>query len=142
MSAYSLYTTAEDMAYFLQAVLSEQPEQSSSAYLSNTGIEQMFTPQVQVGDWPNLSWGLGWGIQQTEVGDLFWHWGAAAGFRNYIAGSREHRVGIIMFTNYEDGLPACSQILSVLDNPYIGVSHPAFDWLLPFEDWREDGQIV
>lgn len=142
VSAYSLYTTAEDMARFLQAILSDKSEKSSGAYLTSSSIRQMLTPQVKVGDCPNLSWGLGWGIQQTAMGDLFWHWGANPGFKHYVAGSREHQAGIVILTNYEDGLPTCRQILSLLGDPCLSVSHLAFDWLLPNEDWREDGRIV
>ncbi len=141
-SAYSLYTTAEDLAYFLQALIADKPEERTGTGLGDSSIEQMLTSQLKVGDWPDLFWGLGWGIQRTEVCNLFWHWGAAAGFRHYVAGSREHQVGIVILTNYEDGLQACKEIISCLDNPYLSVSHPAFDWLLHNDGWREDGRII
>lgn len=139
-SAYSLYTTIRDYARFVHILINANDMVPQSIRLSRELYEQIFIPQVQVGEWPTLFWGLGWGIETTTSGDLFWHWGAEAGYRNYVAFSTERHVGVTIFTNYEEGLYACRKIISRLDEPTLNVEHPAFGWLLPTEAWKEDGR--
>ena len=140
--AHTMYSSVRDLAYFMKAILSTKVDNNDSDFLSQASLEQIFTPQIRVGEWPKLFWGLGWGIQRTEKSELMWHWGAKAGYRHYIAASRKYQCGIVILTNFEEGLYAIKEILSLLDNPILSVSHPAFDWLLPTDAWREDGRII
>ena len=139
-SAYSLYTTLLDYARFVQVLISDADDVPPALRLSPELRAQIFAPQVQVGEWPTLFWGLGWGIQATASGHLVWHWGANYGYRSYVAFSTTHRTGIIMLTNDQKGLYTCRELLARLDAPALNGVHPAFDWLLPDNAWREDGQ--
>jgi CubicO group peptidase (beta-lactamase class C family) len=139
-SAYSLYTTLPDYARFVKALLFDAADLPPALCLSPELREQLFAPQVQVGEWPTLFWGLGWGIQSTASGHLVWHWGANYGYRSYAAFSTAHRTGVIILTNHQNGLYTCREIISRLDEPALKVAQPAFDWLLPSEAWKEDGR--
>lgn len=139
-SAYSLYTTLLDYARFMQALIFDTIDLPPALRLSPGLREQIAAPQVQVGDWPALFWGLGWGIQATAAGHLLWHWGANYGYRSYAAFSTAQRTGVIILTNDQKGLYTCREIISRLDAPALNGVHPAFDWLLPAEAWREDGR--
>jgi CubicO group peptidase (beta-lactamase class C family) len=140
-SAYSLYTTLRDYARFVQMLLSDADDATPAALrLSHRLRGQIFVPQVQVGEWPALFWGLGWGIQSTASGNLCWHWGANPGYRHYVAFSTARRTGVIILTNDQEGLYACREIIAHLDEPPLNVAHPAFDWLLPANTWQADGR--
>jgi CubicO group peptidase (beta-lactamase class C family) len=81
---------------------------------------------------------LGWGIQHTSAGDLFWHWGGAQnGYTSYTASLPARRSGVAIFTNSEDGLGICEEIARLA----LGETapHPAFEWLLPLDRWCPDG---
>lgn len=139
-SAYSLYTSLLDYARFVKALMFDAADLPPALHLSPELREQVTLPQVQVGEWPTLFWGLGWGIQSSASGDLVWHWGANYGYRSYVAFSTAHRTGVIILTNHQNGLYACREIISRLDESSLKVAHPAFDWLLPSEAWKEDGR--
>ena len=49
----------------------------------------MITPQVRLNS--ALSWGLGWGIQRDEHGEVLWHWGANNSFRNFVIADQRQR---------------------------------------------------
>ena len=74
----SLETTAADYALFVMAVMNRK-------LLKPATWEQMFTPLINVnGNSPEVFWGLGWGLEQTEEGESFWHWGDGGNSKAYI----------------------------------------------------------
>ena len=85
-AAGSLLTTIDDYGRFLIGILSE-----GGAGLSEGIRREMLTPQVKLNS--ALSWGLGWGIEHDEQGDLIWHWGANGSFRNFVLADPKHRRG-------------------------------------------------
>jgi CubicO group peptidase (beta-lactamase class C family) len=99
-SAYSLFTTALDYARFV--VESMRTVRGGCELLAPPTLREMVTPVVRVSD--ALSWGLGWGIDRTPVGDYFWQWGDLGDFHNFALGSRERRDGLTVFSNSERGL--------------------------------------
>ncbi len=131
-AAYSLYTTAEDYAKFMLAVMQGRG-------LRETSLRQMLTPQVDLADCLNctgsdeppaktsdvLSWGLGWGLQQTGDGPSIWHWGDNQIFRSYAVAFPAQGIGLVYLTNSETGL----SIRDALVARALGGQHPAFSWL-------------
>lgn len=128
-SAYSLCSTAGDYARFLLKMLDP-----ADAIAPN-----MLKAHSQLNAYPRLKWGLGWGIQQAH-GDqpIYWQWGGNRGFQSFAAFWRAQQRGIVILTNSNHGLEAIQQILPLLD---MGDDHAAFEWLLPPDRWRADGEI-
>jgi hypothetical protein len=102
----------------------------------------MLTPQVRLGSQPNLSWGLGWGLQHLhgEV-NSFWHWGARRDLtRCIVIGLPAKQSAVVIFTAHPEGLTIAEEIAQIaLEYPE---SFPAFAWLLPAESWRADGSTA
>jgi len=130
-AAASLYTTATDYARFVIAIM-------NGTGLKEETISQMLTPQVKVDaacsncidrkpTKPSqyLSWGLGWGLQSTEQGDAFWHWGDNGNFKCFVVAFKKEKMGIVAFTNSTTGLGIIPEIVSEA----IGGKHPAFAWM-------------
>jgi CubicO group peptidase (beta-lactamase class C family) len=94
-SAASLYTTAEDYAKFVAAML-------NSVGLKKKTLDLMLTPQIDVDD--NIYWSLGFGIDRFAEGDAFWQWGDYGIFRNYIMAFKKQKIAVVYFTNSFNGL--------------------------------------
>ena len=133
ISAATLHTTTLDYAEFLIAAL-------GGAALSRPTYSEMLRPQVRVDVGcsnciakkptgklsSELAWGLGWGLQETEDGPSFWHWGDnSSGFHAYVVGYPKARLGLVVFTN---GLGGHGIIPDVVEAS-IGGRHPAFAWI-------------
>ncbi len=125
-AALSLWTTSGDYARFLSAMLGEAE------------LRRMVTPQSAVGHVPDLYWGLGWGLQGQGSERSFWHWGARGMPRtmNFAVGWPQSHEAAVIFTNHADGLYLCRDILT---RRFPHRAFPAFDWLLPAQNWRADG---
>lgn len=102
-SAFSLYTTPSDYAQFLLAMMSNTNANEKSL------LDLMLTPQVNLEAF--CSWGLGWGLEHTSKGDYFWHWGNMGDSQCFTLASREHRQGIVIMTNSENGLALCELLV-------------------------------
>ncbi|MBW4438941.1 MAG: beta-lactamase family protein [Pleurocapsa minor GSE-CHR-MK-17-07R] len=127
-SALSLRTTVEDYGRFMAAILDNAPE-----------IAEMTRPQIAIQDVPNLHWGLGWGLQTSPSDLSFWHWGARGMPRtmNFVIGFPAKRSALVIFTNHANGLYLCRSIVELWSGE---PDMPAFEWLLPAQDWRPDGK--
>jgi|SRR5580704_6648262 CubicO group peptidase (beta-lactamase class C family) len=130
-AAASLHTTALDYSKFVIAVM-------TGAGLKPQTAAQMLTPQVKVNPActdcieampgalsDSLGWGLGIGLEHTDQGDSFWHWGDNGLFKCYVQAYPKQQAGIVVFTNSEYGLSIIPDIVNV---PFPG-PHPAFAWL-------------
>jgi len=130
-AAFTMHTNPLDYAKFVIAIL-------NGVGLNSKIINEMFRPQIKVQEGSansienytgqlssSVSWGLGWGIQCSEMGDSFWHWGDNGGFKSFILGSRSSKNAIIIFTNGSNGLILISEII----NKYTGATQPALEWL-------------
>ena len=130
-AAASLRTTPRDYAAFVIAVMQGSGLRGSTA-------RQMLSSQVRVdagcsnciGRQPTrpsetISWGLGIGLQRSEIGDAFWHWGDNPGFKCYVAGFRKRKAGVVILTNSDNGLGIIPEIAKLAT----GGDHPAFKWL-------------
>ncbi|GAB3015319.1 serine hydrolase domain-containing protein [Spirosoma pulveris] len=110
-AAYSLQTTADDYARFILAIM-------TSNGLKPATIDQMLTAQGRLpatfsgGETlsPTLSWGLGFGLENTPTGDYFWHWGDNDTYKCYLVGNRKRLEAIVYFTNSANGLSLIDEI--------------------------------
>jgi hypothetical protein len=72
-----------------------------------------------------LFWGLGWGIQRDEHGEVLWHWGANNSFRNFVIADVPNRRAVVVFTNSENGPRLYERVIVAVT----GHDHPAFLWI-------------
>jgi CubicO group peptidase (beta-lactamase class C family) len=92
----SLRSSAGDLATFLI-------ELAEPKYLGNDLASQIPSRQVSINN--DFSWGLGPGIQHSEQGDALWQNGITFGFRSVMVIYPQQRMGVVVLTNSEDGLP-------------------------------------
>jgi CubicO group peptidase (beta-lactamase class C family) len=128
--ASSLQTTALDYGRFMTALLDGKG-------LKPDTLKQMETPQTPVeqnctancfGVAPlstNVFWGLGVGLEKTSAGLAFWHWRDNGAFKAYMAGFPEHKCGLVMFTNSENGLTIADAVVKAA----LGSGQPGLQWL-------------
>ena len=101
----SLQTNAGDYAKFVIATL-------NGSLLKRATWEEMLKPQIPVSSkFPDLYWGLGWGLEKTEEGESFWHWGDSGESRNYISANLAQKNAVVFFTNSENGLSFLREII-------------------------------
>ncbi len=116
VSASSLISNVTDYSKFLQYVLKEYKK-------NNPIIKRMVTPIIPVkddGKWGKLSWGLGWGIEETSQGKNIWHWGNNGEFRSLVVANLEKGIGLVYVSNSASGL---EPIAYIIQNT-IGGIHP------------------
>ncbi len=115
-AAASLHTTAPDYAAFVTAVL-------NGTGLKKQTLTAMFTPQIQVPEKrtnaaaalsTSVAWGLGVGLQETPAGKAFWHWGDNYSFRCYVLAYPKEKMGVVYFTNSNNGLSVANRILHLV----------------------------
>lgn len=132
-AAGSLQTTAADYAKFVAAIL-------DGTGLKKETRRQMTTPQIRIDEAclicttkqaeklsSEIAWGLGWGLQTTDEGNSFWHWGDNGNNKAFIVAFEKQKDGIVVFTNSANGLTILKEILA----DGLGGKHPAFRWLNP-----------
>ena len=125
VSAGSLRTTATDYAQFLIAMM--KPGNIDSPKLTEASLQQMLTPQIKVSQ--SIDWGLGWGLEKTNDGNFFWHWGDLGTFKSFTLASNESNTGIVILTNSQNGLKICEPIV----RQAVGGQHPAFKfWMIDY----------
>lgn len=112
-AAASLLTTASDYARFLKAVL-------QGVGLEAATREAMLSPEssLAAASWGDdeeakaqLSWGLGWGLQPTEDGRAFWHWGDNGDAKAFTMVEIESGRGFVYFANSNDGLSIAGAVV-------------------------------
>lgn len=116
----SLHTTPSDFARFLCAML--VPTKGLDRRGAQ-GLADMLQPQVKLSN--ALAWGLGWGLEDTDSGAVFWHWGDNPGYKSIALAVPTKGTGIIIMTNGDGGLGLCDHLIRTI----IGGDHPAFAWL-------------
>jgi hypothetical protein len=97
--AGSLICTADEYARFLSTMLAggQRPDWA----VSEGSRAAMLSPRIELN--PALSWGLGWGLEATDRGPLFWHWGDNGPFTAFAVGDPARRRALVVFTNSESG---------------------------------------
>lgn len=122
LSAATLHTTAHKFALFVIDVLKFKYKQSSILKTAEL-MKEVLSPQVSLNS--ELSWGLGWGLQETSHGRSFWHWGDNQVFKNIVIVFLDDELGIIITTNSKKGL----KFLRLLYNQILGFELPCFKML-------------
>ncbi len=121
-AAATLHTTATDYARFITAVMNRE-------LLSDTMASAMLTSQIEVDS--GVTWGLGIGLQLSVSeggggsGGAFWHWGDNRGYKAYTLTDPDARVGVVWFTNSENG----QSILESMLAHTVGGDQPGARWL-------------
>ena len=130
-AAASLHTTAADYARFVAGVL-------NGAGLKKETLRRMLTPQIKVDEGgtnttsrpadklsPNISWGLGVGLQTTPDGVSFWHWGDNGDAKAYFVAFQQQKFGVVVFANSANGLSFMPELI----DEAVGGQQPAFAWI-------------
>ncbi len=130
-AAASLHTTAEDYAKFVLAIL-------QSKGISKRTRDMMLTPVVQTHAkgtqtirrpdaplFPGVFWGLGWGIQEVNGSQSFFHWGDNGDVKAFIVGRVKEQDAIVYFANSAYGLSIASELVS----DALKINVPATAWL-------------
>lgn len=97
--AASLYTTADDYAKLVSALLAD-------AALLKLTVAQPIAVDAALG----LTWGCGWGIETRANDRYLWHWGNNPGYRAFAMVSLSSRNGFVMFTNSDRGMPLAATL--------------------------------
>jgi hypothetical protein len=72
----------------------------------------MVTPRIRLNR--VLSWGLGWGIQRDQQGEVLWHWGANNSFRNFVLADSAGGRAVVVFTNSESGPKVYERVITAV----------------------------
>jgi len=120
-AAGSLLTTVTDYAKYLRRLVARPP--IPGLELLEATRRAMVTPQVRLNS--ALHWGLGWGIQRDEHGEVLWHWGANNSFRNFVIADPANGRAIVVLTNSENGPRVYERVIEAVT----GHDHPAFLWI-------------
>jgi CubicO group peptidase (beta-lactamase class C family) len=142
-AAASLHTTAQDYGRFVAAIL-------KGTGLRKETLRQMLTSQIKVDEGgsnttgrpadklsPNLSWGLGWGLQSTTDGLSFWHWGDNGDSKAYVVAFERQRLGVVVFANSANGLSFMPELV----NDAIGGEQPALSWI-KYESYKSPARLL
>ena len=89
-AAGSMWSNAPDLAKLII-------ELSDPRHLPQDTAAEMISPQIAVN--PDLSWGLGIGIQHSEQGDSLWHTGVHFDFNTLVVIYPESGNGVVILTN-------------------------------------------
>lgn len=122
-AASSLHTSATDFARFLI-------QASGLGSVAPDSWRQLTTPRVTVRDDLGLKWGLGWAVEQAPSGQtVVFHWGSNPGFKSFTLVDRARDIGLVIFTNGDDGLELVEQVVGIVDP-----NHPLFAFHLLHPD--------
>jgi CubicO group peptidase (beta-lactamase class C family) len=125
-AAASLVSTASDYGRFVAAALGGErlkPATARTMLAPQVALEGciMCTTAPRAAPATDLAWGLGWGLEESSVGRVAWHWGDNGGFKNYVAVSLPARRGFVYFSNSDSGLALRDAIVARV----LGGTHPA-----------------
>lgn len=111
VAAFTLYTSAGDYGRFLVTLLKD-----------DRILAQIVESPVPVSHKLDLSWGLGWGLEQNRGALSLWHWGNNSGYRNFVMASPRTGDGFVMFTNSDKGLSLAEPV----GNAILPGPHPVY----------------
>lgn len=119
LACCSMLTTAADYAAFALAVM-------NGKLLKRDTWAEMVKPQITLGDkTPQLSWGLGWGIERTQNDEYLWHWGDNGISKSYVVASLKGKNAVVFLANSDNGLSFAKEVIDLT----VGGVHPSLAWL-------------
>ncbi|HEX8287733.1 MAG TPA: serine hydrolase [Pyrinomonadaceae bacterium] len=143
-AAASLHTTVFDYAKFVAAILQRKG-------IKETTVREMLRPQARVNEAcavcfdradsgklsDSISWGLGWGLENTANGDSFWHWGDNGNVKAYVTTLDKSKIGVVIFSNSANGLSIADEIVKNA----IGVQQKSLAWL-DYEPYNSPTKVL
>lgn len=111
-AAWSLYSSTADYARFVERLMNP----------NDAIATEMYAPQIEITD--EISWGLGWSLQETMPHRSFWHWGSNPGYRGYIVGYPSEGIAVIILSNSDTMFKMVEDIVKIT----IGGSLPSYHW--------------
>lgn len=114
-AAWSLYTTPEDYAKFVIHTMKK-------GQMSGTTAALLLEPAADVAI--DVQWGLGWGIQDTDPNQSFWHWGSMAGFKHYVVAYPKEQIAVIVMSNSDQAFKMIENVMI----KSIGGRYPSYEW--------------
>jgi CubicO group peptidase (beta-lactamase class C family) len=128
----SLYTTAEDYAKFVCAVLNGER-------LRPETLQEMLKPQIDMDKDKGLGWSLGFGTQTDEHGLAIWQWGDYGIFRNYIMAYPAERSAVVYLTDSFFGLGVSPEMVARTiggrATGSIALNYKHYDWPVYRAGW-------
>lgn len=107
-ASYTLLTNAEDYSKFLAHLLNQEglkPETYQEMWKVQSTAKTNFLA--------TMSWGLGFGLYETDLGRAFWHWGDLGTAKAYVVGIPSEQDGIVMFANSANGLNMAYSLINM-----------------------------
>jgi CubicO group peptidase (beta-lactamase class C family) len=101
--AANMTTTAEDLAKFAMLQFRDGSE-GGKQILRGSTLREMHRPHWLQPDW-HEGFGIGFRVSRIGGKSFVGHGGAVQGFRTYIRLSPDDKVGVVVLTNSDDGLP-------------------------------------
>lgn len=143
-AAASLHTTALDYAKLVAAILRRKG-------IKEATVREMLRPQVKVNEAcavcfnradsgklsDSISWGLGWGIENTANGNSFWHWGDNGNVKSYVVAFDKSKTGAVIFSNSANGLSIADEIVKNA----VGVKQTTLAWL-DYEPYNSPTKVL
>jgi tetratricopeptide (TPR) repeat protein len=91
--------------------------------LSDQSQAAWLTPQIEIKK--GVSWGLGWGLQETAAGKAIFQWGDNAGYKGFVTANVQESSGLVVFTNSDNGMALMDELVTTA----MGTNQPGFEWL-------------
>ena len=130
-SATSLMTNSADYAKFILAIMNHKGLQKKTFTL-------MLTPQIEVEKPGIISWGLGVGLQKTDQGMAYWHWGDNGTYKAFFLAFPQEKIGLVYFANCYLGLSIAPDLTKLC----LGGKHPVFESSIMDDYARYDSPLV
>ena len=130
-SASSLMTNSADYAKFILAIMNHKGLQKKTFNL-------MLNPQIEVEKPGIISWGLGVGLQKTDQGMAFWHWGDNGSYKAFFLAFPKEKIGLVYFANSYLGLSIAPDLTKLC----LGGKHPVFESSIMDDYSRSDSPLV
>ncbi len=128
----SLYTTAEDYAKFVCAVL-------NGDRLRPETFKEMLKPQIDMDKDKGLGWSLGFGTQTDDRGLAIWQWGDYGIFRNYIMAYPAEKSAVVYLTDSFFGLgispELVAQTIGGQATGAVALNYKHYDWPVYRAGW-------
>jgi CubicO group peptidase (beta-lactamase class C family) len=126
-AAGTLMTTAPDYARFLIGLMTGNG-------LSEATYGDLLRPQSNVEEDGSVAWGLGTGLEFSDIGARVWHWGDNNNSKAFYVADPRSGDGVVYFANSYNGLSLVGEILEVampgdhplLEGPLLA-DYPAYD---------------
>jgi len=107
-ASYTLITNGADYGKFLAMLLRREtlkPETYQEMWKIQSKAKTNFLA--------SMTWGLGFGLYETDLGTAFWHWGDMGIVKAYVVGIPEEKSGLVMLSNSANGLNMAYSLINM-----------------------------